>query len=279
MVRLQGAGGAIAIVAGAALCGASACGGAASPDAAPIDAPPIDGTVDAGPPQLEFGCLGTRPVPPDPAVLTARVIALSTPPPISVVEAATVSVRNAHGALGSAATSNSVGLATVTYPTGGVQPAPCATFLEVDTDAAVAGGPYVPTRQIQWLVSSPPLPVPVLLFTPTKMTSVLYGVVGRRWDPALGTVNVVVDDCNGRRVSGATVSFAPAGAAVVYPSTPFPPFTVDPANQETQAVGSAWGLGLTPGPTVMTIRYAGQQLAACTLDVPAGARLQIFVPR
>ena len=72
-------------------------------------------------------------------------------------------------------------------------------------------------------------------------------------DPTRGIVAVIVTDCAGERVEGATVTFDPPAEAVAY----WDPTFTDASATETTINGHAWGFNVPAGPVHATISIDG----------------------
>jgi hypothetical protein len=88
--------------------------------------------------------------------------------------------------------------------------------------------------------------LPVL---PPSWRDELAGYAGVELDKAMGIVGVIVTDCVGERVEGATVAFDPPAEAVAY----WDPTFTDASGDATSLNGHAWGFNVPAGVVHATV--------------------------
>jgi hypothetical protein len=79
----------------------------------------------------------------------------------------------------------------------------------------------------------------------------LAGHAGVALDPTAGIVAVIVTDCAGKRVEGATVTFDAPGVTVAY----WDPTFTDASATQTTMNGHAWGFNVPAGEVLATVRF------------------------
>jgi hypothetical protein len=84
---------------------------------------------------------------------------------------------------------------------------------------------------------------------PPSWREELAGYTGVDVDPSRGIVAVIVTDCAGERVEGATVTFDPPAEAVAY----WDPTFTDASATETTLNGHAWGFNVPAGTVHATV--------------------------
>lgn len=88
---------------------------------------------------------------------------------------------------------------------------------------------------------------------PPEWRAELAGYAGVELDPTRGIVAVIVTDCAGERVEGATVTFDPPAEAVAY----WDPTFTDASADRTTINGHAWGFNVAAGTVHATITVDG----------------------
>jgi hypothetical protein len=106
----------------------------------------------------------------------------------------------------------------------------------------------------------------ILMLTPNTL-GLITGLVGQTQDPAKGMLGLVVLDCNGAMLAGATVTTEPA--ATVYYDMNGLPTTPDKASV-TDTDGRAYVLNLPPGPVTVHATINSMTLRAHTVNARAG---------
>ncbi len=96
----------------------------------------------------------------------------------------------------------------------------------------------------------------------------LAGYAGVTLDASKGIVEVIVTDCLGYRVEGATVTFEPAGDTVAY----WDPTFTDASATATTDNGHAWAFNVPAGVVDATITYGGMTWRARPVQSFADSR-------
>jgi hypothetical protein len=244
----------------------AACGGddggdddGTSPDGSPGDTPDADpGAPDAPVGTGAFGCLGAQMPTTAPATITlagaADTIGLGGSSP---VEGATITAFDASDAQVGTATSAADGAYSISVPTGS---APVDGHVR---GVGPKGGGYLDTLLF------PPNP----LYADTSsarvllLTSSTFGLLetfGVDQTDTKGFLAVLVLDCNGDPVQGATVT-APDGATVIYTNGNLP----DDQAQATDASGAALIFNVEPGSVTVDATYNSMSFREHAVDVVA----------
>jgi hypothetical protein len=109
--------------------------------------------------------------------------------------------------------------------------------------------------------------------TNTTTLSLLYGLAGMSLNAADGTSLVLVTDCAGAPIPGATVGFSPAAGRVVYLSNGLP----STGATETDLTGLALGLNVPPGNSTITASFQGTSLKSHVILIRGGSITQTSI--
>jgi hypothetical protein len=246
---------------------AVACGGGdAKPDAAPIIIP--DAAPDAPPPpidaqQFDFTCMNNPAPTTAPATIvlsgTATDITLTNPPMQVPVAGATV--KGFKGSppvpVGTPTTTDAAGNWTLTLATG-------TTPLDGFVEASKSTPPPNPTPTNRTARIYPPQPlvadqamIPIPLFA-TDTFAIIVQVSGQTQSDANGTVALLILDCAGTPVSGATISVKQNGTEV------------GSQQDAGQLQAGAWFVfDVPPGDAVVGATVQGMNLRSHTINVAA----------
>jgi hypothetical protein len=152
--------------------------------------------------------------------------------------------------------SDSMGFATLMLPTGGMQP---PAFSIVST-VSMAG--FLPTQRI-FAGLTPSTNDFARLNTSANLDS-FYGAGGGPSRVAgRATLTVQVKDCADTKVSGATISLEPSSGTIEYPLYA----TSNVSASSTTTDGSAVGLNLTPGTTMVHVQVGDVHLIDFSVDL------------
>jgi hypothetical protein len=206
------------------------------------------GTPNTGP----YGCLGQ---------------ALPTTAPTTITVTGTIT----HGVISPAPDSG----ATVTaYRTGNVTPlattttAANGTFtLNIGTGGTPVDG-YLKIEKTGYITTYayPPAPLAAnesesAIIVTTSEFATLSNVASVSQDPAKGFIAVVVEDCTGAAIAGATISTTPAAGTIRYNSGGIPSSSAT----STAADGIGYAFNVTAGDVVVAAQTTGHVLRAHTV--------------
>jgi hypothetical protein len=107
----------------------------------------------------------------------------------------------------------------------------------------------------------------------TGTLALLYTFAGTSMNSADGTSLVLVTDCAGAPITGATVAFGPAAGRVVYLSGGLPSSSAT----ETDSTGVALGLNVPPGNNTITATFQGTSLKSHVVDIRANTITQTSI--
>ena len=215
----------------------------------PVDARPADLTCAGGDPPT---------VAEDPVSLSGTVFTLmnlaETP-----VQGATVAAftRGAEDAALDSDTTDAEGVYELSAATGGV---PLDAFVRAEEDGYIPTRVYPPTVVATSLAD---VPIPLL---DQNLLQTLTFFAGVDQDPELGIVLLVVADCEGTPIEGATVSSTPAAGDIVYANEQGIPSADQTA---TAGQGIAYLFNVPLGEVTVGGSKSGQDLAEHAVDVLA----------
>lgn len=205
----------------------------------------------------DFSCFGDTPPTSavDPLAVTGTLADLNTLAPIA--GAAAEARLAADSSLLDAETTAADGGFALSLPTGGT---PLDAFL------AFAASGYPNTRYF----GSDPLAADVTGFAAqaisTSQLGLIYFLANVAQLPGTGTAVVVVADCAGTPIAGATVALTPPPTALRYLAGSLP----SPSATATDASGVALGLSAPAGGCTVAAGYGGRALEAHVFQVFAG---------
>ncbi|HEU5055161.1 MAG TPA: carboxypeptidase-like regulatory domain-containing protein [Kofleriaceae bacterium] len=265
------------LLAVAAACGDDDGGGGGDGDGDPADAaaaadssppePDAGAVPDAMPPDL--ACLG-NPLPTDaanPVTLSGAVIGIDVASQGEPVEGAIVELRRA--ANDRVLDDNAPGgtPADGTYSlTGRTAGNPLVAYLHSTADEFVTTRLYPP---IPVTTDVPMVPLP--MFSP-----LVVSFLSPDQEPDNGIIVIIVLDCSGQPIPGATVSSEPAAGEVAYADDTGVP---DSGATSTGAQGLAYLLNVPAGPVVVSAQSGGEDLLAHEVEsVPEEVTATIVLP-
>jgi hypothetical protein len=237
-------------------------------------APPIDAKVYMDAPTGDFGCLGAAlpTTADDPVTIDGTTESLSG---LSTVKEPGVLVEAYATGNGTALTSDtsaSDGTFSLTVTTGGT---PLDGYLKA-TKSGLLDFYVFPATPIAASISN----VPVLLLSSSSLGTVetIASVTPANDPSSVGLVGVVVEDCAGNPVAGATVSLTESSAAVGdmrYMAGSVPSTTAT----TTDSSGAAFVFNVPTGTATVTAQVAGMTLRTHDITVTGNAvHATIVVP-
>jgi hypothetical protein len=189
----------------------------------------------------------------DPATVQAQVVDYTS----AVVGGALVELRHSGSStVVASGMSDSMGMANLILPTGGTQP----PGFSIVATASKTG--FLPTQRI-----FPRLTAGTSDFVRLNTSADLDNFYGAGGGPSrfagYATLTVQIKDCADVKVAGATISLEPNSGSIEYPLYA----TANISGSSTTVDGSAVGLNLMPGATMVHVKVGDVQLIDFSVDL------------